>query len=84
MNWVYWALTGPLASARSNASILRMMLSRTSSMVGSPREAPAAPPYSANTRNPCFCTTLSSLSAAPLGFLVPASHFSTVLSLVFR
>ena len=34
--------------------------------------------------NPCFCTTASSLSAAPLGRFAPVSHFSTVLSLVLR
>ena len=34
--------------------------------------------------NPCFCTTASNLSAAPLGRFAPVSHFSTVLSLVLR
>jgi hypothetical protein len=33
---------------------------------------------------PCFCTTDNSFNAAPLGFLAPLSHFSTVLSLVFK
>ena len=38
----------------------------------------------ASTLSPCFSTTASSLSAMPLGRLVPASHFCTVDSLVFR
>ena len=38
----------------------------------------------ASTFKPCFSTTASSLSAMPLGRLVPASHFCTVDSLVFR
>jgi hypothetical protein len=33
---------------------------------------------------PCFWMTVRSLSAMPLGFLAPVSHFSTVLSLVLR
>ena len=37
-----------------------------------------------STFKPCFSTTASSLSAMPLGRLVPASHFCTVDSLVFR
>lgn len=38
----------------------------------------------AKTFKPCFSTTASSFSAIPLGRLVPASHFWTVDSLVFR
>lgn len=38
----------------------------------------------ASTFKPCFSTTASSFSAIPLGRLVPASHFCTVDSLVFR
>ena len=41
-------------------------------------------PCYANTSRPCFSTILSNLSAMPLGFLAPVSHFSTVLSLVFK
>ena len=42
------------------------------------------PQAQANTLSPCFSTTASNLSAMPLGRLVPASHFCTVDSLVFR
>ena len=38
----------------------------------------------ASTFKPCLSTTARSLSAMPLGRLVPASHFCTVDSLVFR
>lgn len=38
----------------------------------------------ARCRKPCFCTRESNLSATPLGFFAPLSHFSTVLSLVLR
>ena len=38
----------------------------------------------ASTFRPCFSTMASNLSAMPLGRLVPASHFWTVDSLVFR
>ena len=42
------------------------------------------PQAQASTLSPCFSTTASNLSAMPLGRLVPASHFCTVDSLVFR
>lgn len=38
----------------------------------------------ARTCKPCFSTIFKSLSAIPLGLLAPVSHFSTVLSLVFK
>ncbi len=42
------------------------------------------PNAQASTLSPCFSTTASNLSAMPLGRFVPASHFWTVDSLVFR
>ena len=50
------------------------------------RHAPSAwqSDAQANTLRPCLSTTGSSFSAMPLGRLVPASHFCTVDSLVFR
>ena len=41
-------------------------------------------PHHAKTSNPCIRTIASSFKAIPLGRLSPVSHFSTILSLVFR
>jgi hypothetical protein len=48
----------------------------------------AAPFFTLRTQasicRPCFWTMVRSLTAMPLGFFTPLSHFSTVDSLVFR
>ena len=49
-----------------------------------PRSYDAPDRIQASIFNPCFCTMVRSLSAMPLGFFAPVSHFSTVDSLVFR
>lgn len=62
------------------------VIARVNDHCGSRAPHPRASAYrpQASTLRPYFSTTASNLSAMPLGRLVPASHFCTVDSLVFR